>query len=62
MGYTLTVMWDGVKALEAKAAGQADAPSDEESQALVQTWSRQNYVRSAIVGSAAVLGVVGMLS
>lgn len=62
VGFTFTVMWSGVQALEAKAAGKADAPSDAESKELVAKWSLQNYVRSAIVGSAAVLGAVAILS
>ncbi|KAF2174186.1 hypothetical protein M409DRAFT_16457 [Zasmidium cellare ATCC 36951] len=62
VGFTFTVMWNGVQALEAKAAGNADAPSEAETKSLVAKWKVQNYVRSAIVGSAAVLGAVALLS
>lgn len=62
VGFTFTVMWNGVQALEAKAAEKADAPSEAETKSLVAKWKVQNYVRSAIVGSAAVLGAVAVLS
>lgn len=62
VGFTFTVMWDGVQALEAKAAGKADAPSEAETKSLVAKWTSQNYVRSAIVGSAAVLSAVAFFA
>ncbi|CAK4033192.1 hypothetical protein SEPMUDRAFT_45218 [Lecanosticta acicola] len=60
--YTFTVMWSGVQALEAKAAGAGNAPSDAKTKDLVKVWSGQNLNRALIVLAAAALSAVAAIS
>ncbi|KJX93997.1 hypothetical protein TI39_contig4228g00007 [Zymoseptoria brevis] len=47
--YTLTVMNSSVTALETRGEGTADAPSDAETKAWVEKWSRMNLHRALLV-------------
>lgn len=60
--YTGTVMWPTITAIEAKAEGNARAPSEAETKALIEKWSGQNMHRAYIVGTATVLSIVAMLA
>ena len=54
-------MWRGIKAICARANGDANAPSEAETKALIERWSAQNMWRAYITGVATVLGTVAML-
>lgn len=55
-------MMPGVKALESKASGDVQAPSDAETKALVQKWSGQNLHRALMVAASALLGGAAILA
>lgn len=55
-------MWSSVKALEAKANGDAKVVSDAETKALVQKWSEQNVHRALMVAASALLGGAAILA
>jgi hypothetical protein len=51
-----------INALVAKATGKADAPSDDNTKALLEKWRGQNLIRAFIAGSATILGGAAILA
>lgn len=60
--YTIGIMMPTVKTLESKARGDAEAPSDVETKALLEKWSGQNTHRALIVAASALLGGAAILA
>lgn len=54
-------MFPSIKAISAKAEGKADAPSDAEVKAQLESWSTLNAFRSMLPGTATILAATAML-